>query len=58
MLPYLEKLGFNIVGMGTTCIGNSGPLDKSIEKDIIENNLNVSSVLSEIETLKEEYILS
>ena len=47
LLPYLEKLGFNIVGYGcTTCIGNSGPLDKSIEKEIIENNLNVSSVLS------------
>ena len=47
LLPYLEKLGFNIVGYGcTTCIGNSGPLDKNIEKEIIENNLNVSSVLS------------
>ena len=47
LLPYLEKLGFNIVGYGcTTCIGNSGPLDKQLKQEIIENNLNVSSVLS------------
>ena len=47
LLIYLEKLGFNVVGYGcTTCIGNSGPLDENIEKEIIENNLNVSSVLS------------
>ena len=47
LLIYLEKLGFNVVGYGcTTCIGNSGPLDENIEQEIIENNLNVSSVLS------------
>ena len=47
LLYYLEKLGFNIVGYGcTTCIGNSGPLDEGIELQIIENNLNVSSILS------------
>ena len=32
-----RKLGFNVVGYGcTTCIGNSGPLDKEIEQEIIE----------------------
>ncbi|MDC3024366.1 aconitate hydratase AcnA [Alphaproteobacteria bacterium] len=47
LLTYLERLGFNIVGYGcTTCIGNSGPLDESVELEIIEKNLNVSSVLS------------
>jgi len=47
LLPYLEKLGFNLVGYGcTTCIGNSGPLEKEIETEIVENNLNVSSILS------------
>lgn len=43
----LNKIGFNLVGYGcTTCIGNSGPLDESIEKSIIENDLVVASVLS------------
>ena len=47
LLNPLEKLGFNIVGFGcTTCIGNSGPLKKEIEKDIIKNELNVCSVIS------------
>ena len=47
LLAFLEKLGFNVVGYGcTTCIGNSGPLNKAIEQEIIDNNLNVSSVLS------------
>ena len=47
LLDYLEKLGFNVVGYGcTTCIGNSGPLDKEMEREIIGNNLNVSSILS------------
>tara|TARA_B100001248_G_scaffold262386_1_gene257984 strand:+ start:2573 stop:5224 length:2652 start_codon:yes stop_codon:yes gene_type:complete len=47
LLTFLEKLGFNIVGYGcTTCIGNSGPLNKAIEQEIIDKNLNVSSVLS------------
>ena len=44
---YLDILGFNLVGYGcTTCIGNSGPLDKDIEKIITEDNLIVASVLS------------
>ncbi|WP_209122257.1 aconitate hydratase AcnA [Alkalihalobacillus sp. BA299] len=47
LLPYLEQLGFNIVGYGcTTCIGNSGPLADEIEKAIAENDLTVTSVLS------------
>jgi aconitate hydratase len=47
LLKSLEKLGFNIVGYGcTTCIGNSGPLDKEIKKAIVENDLVVASVLS------------
>ena len=38
--PYLDQLGFNLVGYGcTTCIGNSGPLDAGIEKAILDNNL-------------------
>ncbi|MEK5324457.1 aconitate hydratase AcnA [Aeribacillus sp. FSL M8-0254] len=47
LMPYLEKLGFNLVGYGcTTCIGNSGPLADEIEKAIAENDLLVTSVLS------------
>jgi aconitate hydratase A / 2-methylisocitrate dehydratase len=47
LLPYLEKLGFNLVGYGcTTCIGNSGPLAKPVAKAILENELVVSAVLS------------
>ncbi|HWO75306.1 MAG TPA: aconitate hydratase AcnA [Bacillus sp. (in: firmicutes)] len=47
LLPYLEQLGFNLVGYGcTTCIGNSGPLAPEIEKAIAENDLLVTSVLS------------
>ena len=45
--PYLDQLGFNLVGYGcTTCIGNSGPLDPGIEKAILDNNLIAASVLS------------
>jgi len=45
--PYLNKLGFNIVGFGcTTCIGNSGPLHPAIEDAIIKNDLITASVLS------------
>jgi len=45
--PYLDQLGFNIVGYGcTTCIGNSGPLLPEIEKTVAENDLLVTSVLS------------
>ena len=45
--PYLEKLGFHLVGYGcTTCIGNSGPLDEAISAAVNENDLAVVSVLS------------
>jgi len=45
--PYLDELGFTLVGYGcTTCIGNSGPLPDPIEKTIMENDLIVSAVLS------------
>jgi aconitate hydratase len=47
LMPYLEKLGFALVGYGcTTCIGNSGPLPEPIEKAIREKSLNVAAVLS------------
>jgi aconitate hydratase len=45
--PYLDRLGFNLVGYGcTTCIGNSGPLPEEVSAVIREKNLVVSSVLS------------
>ncbi|MBG0818102.1 aconitate hydratase AcnA [Planomonospora sp. ID82291] len=45
--PYLDKIGFNLVGYGcTTCIGNSGPLDEEISAAIQENDLAVTAVLS------------
>jgi len=45
--PYLDKLGFNLVGYGcTTCIGNSGPLHPAIEDAVVKNNLIAASVLS------------
>ncbi len=47
MWPYLEKLGFHLVGYGcTTCIGNSGPLVEEISTAIGDNDLAVVSVLS------------
>ncbi|WP_214740874.1 MULTISPECIES: aconitate hydratase AcnA [unclassified Exiguobacterium] len=47
LTSYLDELGFNTVGYGcTTCIGNSGPLDREVEETITENDLLVSSVLS------------
>lgn len=47
LTPYLDQLGFNLVGYGcTTCIGNSGPLADNITKAIKENDLVVASVLS------------
>jgi aconitate hydratase len=47
LLPYLEKLGFNLVGYGcTTCIGNSGPLLAKIEETIVKNDLVCAAVLS------------
>jgi aconitate hydratase len=45
--PYLDRLGFNLVGYGcTTCIGNSGPLDPRIEEVVAGNDLITASVLS------------
>jgi aconitate hydratase len=47
LTPYLEKLGFSLVGYGcTTCIGNSGPLPESISAAVAQNDLAVVSVLS------------
>jgi aconitate hydratase len=47
LIPYLDKLGFNLVGYGcTTCIGNSGPLPPAISAAVNENDLTVVSVLS------------
>jgi aconitate hydratase len=47
LTPYLDQLGFDLVGYGcTTCIGNSGPLDEAIEKAIGNADLTVASVLS------------
>ena len=47
LLPYLEKLGFNLVGFGcTTCIGNSGPLPEPVSAAVNESDLAVVSVLS------------
>jgi len=47
LLPFLERLGFNVAAYGcTTCIGNSGPLDEEIERSIIQNDLVCAAVLS------------
>jgi aconitate hydratase len=47
LLPYLEQLGFYLVGYGcTTCIGNSGPLPEQVSRAVTEQNLVVASVLS------------
>ncbi|GAB2915101.1 aconitate hydratase AcnA [Streptomyces mayteni] len=47
LTPYLDKLGFNLVGYGcTTCIGNSGPLPEEISQAVNDNDLAVVSVLS------------
>jgi aconitate hydratase len=47
LVPYLDKLGFNLVGYGcTTCIGNSGPLPEAVSAGVAENDLAVVSVLS------------
>ncbi|HET9276312.1 MAG TPA: aconitate hydratase AcnA, partial [Gemmatimonadales bacterium] len=47
LLPYLEQLGFSVVGYGcTTCIGNSGPLAEGISEAIEEHHLVTAAVLS------------
>src|SRR5699024_12164756 len=47
LMPYLEKLGYHLVGYGcTTCIGNSGPLIPEVSDAVQANDLTVCSVLS------------
>jgi aconitate hydratase len=47
LTPYLERLGFSLVGYGcTTCIGNSGPLIPQVSAAVTEHDLTVCSVLS------------
>jgi len=47
LTPYLNQIGFNLVGYGcTTCIGNSGPLPEPVEKAIADGDLIVAGVLS------------
>ncbi|MFD0485306.1 aconitate hydratase [Kineococcus sp. GCM10028916] len=47
LTPYLEKLGFHLVGYGcVTCIGNSGPLPEAVSAAVQENDLAVTAVLS------------
>jgi aconitate hydratase len=47
LLPYLEKLGFNVAAYGcTTCIGNAGPLAPAIDEAIVKNDLVCAAVLS------------
>ncbi|MGC5616258.1 aconitate hydratase [Georgenia sp. Z1491] len=47
MWPYLEELGYHLVGYGcTTCIGNSGPLPEEVSSAVAEHDLAVASVLS------------
>ncbi|HEY5264148.1 MAG TPA: aconitate hydratase AcnA [Steroidobacteraceae bacterium] len=47
LTPYLEKLGFNLVGYGcTTCIGNSGPLPAEVAEVVTRRDLAVAAVLS------------
>jgi aconitate hydratase len=47
LTPYLDKLGFNLVGYGcTTCIGNSGPLPEEVSAGVNEGDLAAVSVLS------------
>ena len=47
LTPYLDKLGFNLVGYGcTTCIGNSGPLPEEVARSVVDKDLAVVAVLS------------
>jgi aconitate hydratase len=47
LVPYLDKLGFNLVGYGcTTCIGNSGPLPQAVSDAVNSADLAVAAVLS------------
>jgi aconitate hydratase len=47
LLPYLEKLGFNVAAYGcTTCIGNAGPLPQALDEAVSKNDLVCAAVLS------------
>ncbi len=47
LTPYLDRLGFNLVGYGcTTCIGNSGPLGEDVARAVAEHDMIVAAVLS------------
>lgn len=47
LITPLQEIGFHVVGFGcTTCIGNSGPLDKAISKALVENDIVGAAVLS------------
>ncbi len=47
LTPYLEQLGFDLVGYGcTTCIGNSGPLPEEVAEVVSSKDLSVVAVLS------------
>ncbi|HEV3001443.1 MAG TPA: aconitate hydratase AcnA [Solirubrobacteraceae bacterium] len=47
LMPYLERLGFDVVGFGcTTCCGNSGPLPDAVERALDEHDADVVAVLS------------
>jgi len=47
LLPYLDQLGFEVVGYGcTTCIGNSGPLSTEVSRQVRDRDLFVAAVLS------------
>jgi aconitate hydratase len=47
LMPYLEALGFHVVGYGcTTCIGNSGPLPAPVTKAIVESGIAAAAVIS------------
>ena len=53
LMPYLEKLGFNVVGYGcTTCIGNSGPLPEEVSNVVGEKDLVVARCFPGIATSK------
>jgi aconitate hydratase len=47
LTPYLDQLGFNLVGYGcTTCIGNSGPLGEDVAHAVAEHDMIVAALLS------------
>ncbi|KAM3322405.1 hypothetical protein P3S67_003556 [Capsicum chacoense] len=54
---YLNQQGFNLVGYGCTCIGNSRDLDELVASAITDNDIEVAAVLSVIGTLKAVFTL-